>query len=420
MTQWIDIEDLRAPVLNDFQIAALAYGETLQIDFSVDGLLDEARDATGLEDFGPMDFRERLEILASEWGEDTGLTGIGRLALRNKLALFTRNRLLLRACWQAHPEILEERIHAPIIVVGLPRSGTTHLLNLMASDTRLQALPLWESYEPLPMPDDRIEEDGVDPRYKRCAAQWEAMQQATPLLAAMHPMNPDHIHEELELMGPNFASYNFEWLSMSPRWRDHYYSHDQTPHYEYCRDVLKTLQHQRGDARRWVLKCPQHLEQLPALEKVFPDATFVVTHRDPVAVIQSSITMLAYGQRINRKQVEPEALATYWTDRIDHLLRACVRDRDNLPPGRTIDVPFHIFMQDDLAMVEKIYKKAGLEMNPAARSQLQTFLDTHPRGKEGQMRYHLKRDFGVDPEELRERFAYYFEKFPARPENKKD
>jgi hypothetical protein len=156
------------------------------------------------------------------------------------------------------------------------------------------------------------------------------------------------------------------------------------------------------------------------LQKVFPDATFAVTHRDPVAVIQSSITMLAYGQRINRKQVEPEALAEYWTDRIDHLLRACVRDRDSLPQDRTIDVPFHIFMQDDLAMVEKIYAKAGLEMNHAARNQLQNFIDTHPRGKQGQMRYHLKRDFGVDPQALRERFAYYFEKFPARPENKND
>lgn len=420
MSQVIEVEDLRAPILNDFQKAALAYGETLEIDFSVDGILEEARAATGLKDFGPMDFLERLGVLASEWSEDVGLTGIGRLTLRNKLALFTRNRLLIHDYWQKHPEVLEERITAPIIVVGLPRSGTTHLLNLMAADTRLQALPLWESYEPLPMPEDKIRGEGLDPRYSRCAAQWEAMQQATPLLAAMHPMNPDHIHEELELMGPNFGSYNFEWLSVSPRWRDHYYSQDQTPHYEYCRDVLKILQHQRGAPRRWVLKCPQHLEQLPVLQKVFPDATFAVTHRDPVAVIQSSITMLAYGQRINRKQVEPEALAEYWTDRIDHLLRACVRDRDSLPQDRTIDVPFHIFMQDDLAMVEKIYAKAGLEMNHAARNQLQNFIDTHPRGKQGQMRYHLKRDFGVDPQALRERFAYYFEKFPARPENKND
>ena len=420
LTRIIDIDDLRVPILNDFQKGALAYGETLAIDFSVEGILDEACSATRLDDFGPTDFRERLEILAGEWDGDSGLTGIGRLALRNKLALFARNRLLIQSYFEQHPEVFDEKIEAPIIVVGLPRSGTTHLLNLMAADKRLQALPLWESYEPLPMPDDKTSDSGIDPRYSRCSAQWEAMQQATPLLAAMHPMNPDHIHEELELMGPNFASYNFEWLSMSPRWRDHYYSTDQTPHYEYCRDVLKILQHNRGDRRRWVLKCPQHLEQLPVLQKVFPDATFVVTHRDPVAVIQSSITMLAYGQRINRRQVEPEALAAYWTDRIDHLLRACVRDRDSLPLDRAIDVPFHVFMQDNLTMVEKIYAKAGLELDLEARGQLQSFIDQHPRGKEGRMRYHLQRDFSVDPIALRERFAYYFAKFPAQPETRND
>jgi hypothetical protein len=98
----------------------------------------------------------------------------------------------------------------------------------------------------------------------------------------MHPMNPDHIHEELELMGPDFASYNFEWLCQCPRWRDHYYASDQTPHYEYMKTVLKILTWQDGDDgsnTRWVLKCPQHPEQLTVLHKVFPDATIAVTHR---------------------------------------------------------------------------------------------------------------------------------------------
>ena len=110
----------------------------------------------------------------------------------------------------------------------------------------------------------------------------EMMQQTLPNIAAMHPMNPNHIHEELELMGPDFASYNFEWLCQCPRWRDHYYASDQTPHYEYMKTVLKILTWQDGDDgsnTRWVLKCPQHPEQLTVLHKVFPDATIAVTHR---------------------------------------------------------------------------------------------------------------------------------------------
>ena len=210
--------------------------------------------------------------------------------------------------------------------------------------------------------------DGVDPRYARCAAQWETMQRMAPLLAAMHPMNPDHIHEELELMGPDFASYNFEWLTYSPRWRDHYYATDQTPHYEYMKTVLKILTWQDGDRHggntRWVLKCPQHLEQLPVLKRVFPDATLAITHRDPVASIQSAATMLAYGRRMTRTRVDPKATLDYWSERIARLLEACVRDRAVWPEAQSIDVPFHEFMADDLGMVKAHLPQGGHAPNP--------------------------------------------------------
>jgi hypothetical protein len=223
-------------------------------------------------------------------------------------------------------------------------------------------------------------------------------------------------------MGPDFASYNYEWLCVSPRWRDHYYATDQTPHYEYMKTVLKILTWQDGDTTgentRWVLKCPQHLEQLPVLHKVFPDATIAVTHRDPVSVVQSAATMLAYGQRISRKRVDLPGLINYWSDRVVHLLQACVSDRDKLPEAQSIDVPFHEFMADDLAMVEKIYARANLAMTPAARLELQSYIDDHPRGKHGSVVYNLREDFGVEPADLRARFDFYFKRFPVQVEVK--
>ncbi len=418
----IRIDDLADPVLTAEQKAALAYGETLALDFSRESVLTEARERTGLSDFGSDDFHERLDLLLDEWGSDTGLTGIGRLTVRSKLVTFASSRLLIRDVLAKHPEIHDIELRRPIVVAGLPRSGTTHLLNLMAADTRLRSLPLWESYEPVALPGEEPEPpsarpiDTELPRYRRAADAWAAMQMTAPLLAAMHPMSPEHIHEELELMGPDFASYNFEWLSVSPRWRDHYYSQDQTPHYEYMRDVLKILQWLDGRDRRWVLKCPQHLEQLGVLRAVFPDATLAVTHRDPVAVIQSAVTMLAYGQRINRRRVETGALIEYWSDRIEHLLRACVRDRALWPETASIDVPFTEFMADDVAMVRRIYERADFEMTPTARGEIGAFMQAHPRGKEGRVIYDLAGDFGVEPTALRERFSFYFERFPVRSE----
>jgi len=410
----IDIDDLLQPRLNEAQIAAIAYGDATPVEFTETAILDAARAKTGLSDFGPDDFRERLNMLLDEWNADTGLSNIHRITLWGYVTRYAANRLLIQDILKRHPEIHDEVIDRPIIVAGLPRSGTTHLVNLIAADKRLRSLPLWESYEPLRLPGEAMLPDGADPRWQRCADAWTGMKATVPLLASMHPMEPDHIHEELELMGPDFASYNFEWISIIPKWRDHYYATDQTPHYEYMKTVLKILQWIRGP-KRWVLKCPQHLEQLPVLRKVFPDATVAITHRDPVAVIQSAVTMIVYGQRLYRKKVEAKRIVDYWIDRVEHLLRACVADRAVWPAAQSVDVPFNEFMADDIAMVEKIYAKAGLPMTDAARAQIQAFLKNHPRGKEGQVVYHLERDFGVSPNALRERFKFYFDAFDFLP-----
>ena len=414
------IDDLATPRLTEQQRAALDYCATLTVELTPKSILAEARAVSGLEDAGPADALDRLALLCDEWNSDGELTNLGRLSLRNKLVQHATSRLLLHDLLAAHPEIHDIEIRRPIIVAGLPRSGTTHLLNLMAADSRLRSLPLWESYEPVPRPAEIVEPGEVDPRYTRCEQQWQMMQGMSPLLAAMHPMNPDHIHEELELMGPDFASYNYEWLSVSPRWRDHYYNTDQTPHYEYMKTVLKVLTWQDGDLTgantRWVLKCPQHLEQLPVLQQVFPDAFVVVTHRDPVSVIQSAMTMLAYGQRTSRTRVDLPAILDYWSDRVEHLLRACVDDRSKLPSGQSLDILFHAFMADDLGTVEAIYQQAGLTMTDAAQQQLQQYLRDNPRGKHGQVVYRLEQDFGIAPAALRERFRFYLDQFPVRVE----
>jgi hypothetical protein len=413
--QKIRIEDLREPALTPAQRAALAFGEKTPVSLTPDSVLAAAVERTGQSDFGADDFRERLALWLSEMDEDPERTAIGRASMWNDAVRCAANRLRIRALLKQHPEIHGVRIERPIIVVGLPRSGTTHLVNLIAADARLRSLPLWESQEPAPDPREAPGPDGADPRYVRSARGWEMMRANVPLLAAMHPMSPDHIHEELELMLPDFSSYNQEWIARAPRWRDYYLAHDQTPHYAYLKTVLQILQWRRP-RERWVLKSPQHLEQLGPLLTTFPDATVVVTHRDPVSVVQSAATMLAYGARMNYRTPKPEWYLDYWTDRIRRLLEASVRDRALLPAGRTIDVLFHEFMADDLATVERIYEVAGLAMTDAARAQIAAYLRDHPRGKEGQVVYDLRRDFGADPAAVREPFGFYFERFPVKVE----
>jgi hypothetical protein len=405
----IRITDLAQPELTDMQKAGLAFGDTLELDLSVAAVLDAAVEETGLHDFGPDDFHERLALWLQELGDDPEVTNLLRFVVFENCVRYASNRLRMHDLLTRHPEIHDEEIRAPIIVVGLPRSGTTHLVNLIAADGRLRSMPLWEGQAPVP--EDNPTRGPDDPRYIRCQQRWEAMQTASPPVAAMHPMNPDHVHEELELMLPDFSSYTQEWTARVPRWRDYYLAHDQRPHYEYMLAGLKILQWvSRRD--RWVLKCPQHLEQMGPLVETFPDATFVVTHRDPVAVVQSAATMTCYAARMGYRSTDPEWYLDYWSDRVERLLSASVRDRHLLPEDRTIDVLFHDFMADDVAMVEQIYQVAGLPMTDVARREIQGHLAGHRRGEHGRVVYDLRQDFGAEPAHVRQAFDFYIERFP--------
>ena len=411
----IRIADLARPVLTDAQRAALDGAARVRVSLTEDAVLAAARRQTGLAGFGPDDFRPRLRVWLEAANEDAELSPIGRLAVFGSCVRYLANRQRLEDLVRRRPEILDVELPRPIVVAGLPRSGTTHLLNLMAADARLRSLPYWESLEPIPAPGDGPGRDGRDPRWVRCRATYEAQAARLPLLRAMHDMTPEHVHEEIELGELDFATYQLEWLAHVPRWRDFYLSLDQRPHYAYMRKALQALTWLRGPAR-WVLKSPQHLEQLVPLLATFPDATVALTHRDPVAVIQSAITMQAYGNRLRRTRVDCAGLARYWIDRVERLLRACVRDRDRLPAAQSVDVPFHEFMADDVGMVARIYERAGLPLDDAARAALDAFMADNPRGKHGQVVYDLRGDFGVDPAEVRRRFAFYFERFPVRVE----
>jgi hypothetical protein len=411
----IRIPDLANPVLTPAQAAAVKYAESQPVRFDVETILAAARAKTGLHDFGKDDFRARLAVQCQSIDEDAELNALGRLGIFANLLRYAENRLRFEDLLRRHPEILETPIERPIIVAGMPRTGTTHLLNLIGADTRLRSLPYWESMEPIPTPGEGPGRDGRDPRWHRCNASYQQMVANMPLIVAMHDMPPEHIHEEIELEELDFASYLLEWLCRPKRWRDAYLALDQRPHYAYMKRVLQALTCMRGP-RRWVLKSPQHLEHLPALLDTFPDATIVITHRDPVSVFRSAITMAAYGDRMRRTRVDVAATADYWLDRVEKLLSACLRDRDQLPAAQAIDVRFHEFMADDIGTVGRIYEQARLPMTPAARAALDAFMAANPRGKHGQVIYDLKGDFGLGPSEVRARFGDYVERFGVRAE----
>lgn len=411
----LDIDDLTRPKLDAVQRGILDQVAGMSIDLDPAALIAEAVAKTGLQDFGPGDFLPRLDAYAGAVDADTGNTNLNRLILHNRIVRLLSQRLLLTDLLRRYPEIHEIQIKRPIIVVGLPRSGTTHLVNLIAADTRRRALPYWESQEPFPMRGEGPDVDGVDPRFARSVAEHESARMMTPLLQAMHDRFPQAIEEEVELLDLDFASYVLEWHARVPQWRDFYLGLDQDEHYSYLRTALQALTFLRGP-RQWVLKSPQHCEQLGPLMRTFPDATVAFTHRDPVAVIQSAVTMLAYGDRIRRTAIEPEGLVEYWIDRVERLLRSCVRDRELVGPDQSIDIAFHRLSANEMSILETLYAYNGTELSPEARGAFRGYLEDNPRGKHGRLRYDLRGHFGQSPEEVRSRFGFYFDRFDVREE----
>ncbi len=366
-----------------------------------------------LDDTGGFGDRLTAHVAAIE--ADDGLRELTRSTLRQRVVRLLRNRLSLTELVKRYPEIESIPIEKPFIVVGMPRSGTTHLVNLIAVDQRRRSLPYWESQDPIPARGQGPDIFGLDPRYTRAKAEHDALMASAPVVAAMHDRFPEAIEEEVELLDLDLAAYVLEWHARVADWRDFYLALDQTRHYAYLKKVLQALTFLRGP-QTWILKSPQHCEQLGPLMATFPDATVAFTHRDPVAVVQSAITMMAYSDRLRRTSIDPGWLLDYWTDRVHRLLSACVRDRDLVPAERSIDINFHQLNGNEMPLLDELYRRAGVEVTPKVRKRFQHYLDRNPRGKHGRIRYDLQRHFGVSADELRGRFGFYFDRFDVRPE----
>jgi hypothetical protein len=408
----IHIEDLASPRL-PFALRALnrvggpIASRLLSLD--PDDLLAAASARTDLNDYGDPSFREPLGVLLEAFERDADLSVLGRIASRGLVLQLLANRLRIEDLFRRHPEIEAERVERPIIIAGLPRTGTTHLHNLVSQDPSLRSLPYWESLEPVPNP-----REAPDGRIARCEKGLAMVHRVMPLFPLMHEMTSDARHEEIQLLAIEFSTMLFESSYFVPSYAAWYKRSDQRPAYRYLRRCLQALQWLQGP-RRWVLKSPQHLEQQRALIEIFPDATFVQTHRDPVRITASLCTMIAYGSRMNARRVDPVAIGRYWAARTEDLLRGSIEGRAALPPAQVIDVHFKQFMKDDVATAERVLEFASHPVTDAARAAIRAFMDANPRGKHGTIEYRLE-DVGLDEAERRAALRFYSDHFGVEEE----
>ncbi|HPG24544.1 MAG: sulfotransferase [Spirochaetaceae bacterium] len=415
MADTIRIRDLRHPEHADAAKAAFAAIEQLPFDFSTKGIIEAARAESDVPLFEDEELFGRLAEYVEAVLADPDYNRMGLFGTWSSLKRYLIQRSRLEALYAEHPEIDEIEIDRPLIIAGLPRSGTTHLLNLIGTDDRLRALRRWESLEPIPTRAARLGEV-PDDRIANGQTMLDQQDLLIPLMTNMYDVPNDGIHEEVELQNLCLSSLLMAAGLPVTGWMHDYFARDQRPHYAFLKRALKALQF-LAPKERWVLKSPQHLAWLPALVETFPDATFVVTHRDPVAVFASWVTMTCYAARLSRRTpIDLENVVEHAKLLQKGLLDGVARDHAVLPSDRVEHVYFHEFMSDDVGTLERIYARADLEMTPRARQAIRRYIDEHPRGRHGRIVYDLAADFGIDWDGVYPDFQAYLDVFPVERE----
>ena len=378
--------------------------------FDADQLLETASDRSGLTDYGEPTFRTGLDTLLEYIGSEGALSEIGAAITPDILVGYLTNRLSIVDWHAKHPEAATTDLGELVFMIGMGRTGTTILQDLLAQDPEARAPRTWEVDLPVPPPEEATYE--TDPRIAEIEAQMEVAHQARPEMQAMHPTGATLAQECVRITGGEFASVIF-----GSQYRVPSYLHwvtdeaDMAPTYRYHHRFLQVLgaKYQR---ERWVLKSGAHLWALPALVGEYPDARFIQTHRDPVKIVASLSSLFAYLGDIFSDEVTVQDTARTWAELILSGLDRSVDARESglIAPGRIVDVQFSAFMADPWVTIRGIYEQWDVELTPEVEGRMKGFLDDHGQEKHGKHLYAFA-DTGLDEGEIRERAKRYTDYF---------
>ncbi len=384
--------------------------------FTVQSLIAEAGARTGgLEDFGPGPFLEPLALFVDSLERDARLNPVGQYIARERALAHIVNRLSYVNDRKLYPGIAQQKIVKPVFIIGLGRTGSTILHDILAQDPANRAPLTWEVTFPSPPP--KTATFLTDPRIAQCEAGFPPMDERREKFKAMHPMGAQLSQECVVMMGDAMCTPLFhnqfrvteyqDWVDRAGDWAHVYDFHH------------RQLQHlQSGHAAdRWVLKTGAHMWGLEHLLRTYPDARIVFTHRDPVKSLTSYASLTALVRSMGSDQVDRFEVAEDWNPRLKRALEhaIAVRSARAYPQAVFYDMKFSEFIRDQFAVVERIYEAFGLPMTEEAAAKMKWFIADNPQGKHGIHRYSPE-EYGIKPEVVRRDFRPYIERFDLPPE----
>ena len=384
--------------------------------FVVEDLVVAAQErAGGLDDFGSGPFLDPLGRFVDSLNDDARLNDIGRFMAEDRILLHTANRLHYVEDRKQFQDIADVAIERPVFIIGLPRTGTTILHDILAQDPANRAPLTWEVMFPSPPP--TTVDAATDPRIEACQATIPSGEWYEENFKAMHPMGALLSQECVVLMGESMCTALFHNQFRVPAYQDWVDNDaDWAPVYEFHRRQLQHLAWRKpGD--RWVLKTGAHLWGLEHLLDTYPDARIVFTHRDPVKSVTSFASLTSLVRSLGSDDVDRWEIAKDWTSRLQSKVHhaLAVRTAREYPDAIFYDMFFDDFVTDQFREIAKIYAAFDLPMSDPGADAMRAYIADHPKGKDGIHRYSPE-EYGVDPVVVRREFAPYIDHFDLKPE----
>jgi hypothetical protein len=385
--------------------ANLADGGRTLVPLDPDRMLADARQATGLDDFGDDWFQEPYRAFVKALEEEARLTLLGRVLARSEIARCLEGRLRIEDLLARHPEIEAQPVAPVHVVTGLGRSGTSLLHELFTLDPDNRVPMLWEMMYPVPPPEAASFE--TDERIRRADLEIRIMDEIVPAMRTIHELGGDQPNECIFLFAFAFASDMWVGRFHVPSYAVWLGTHDLRPAYAYHARLLKLLQW-RHPKPRWVLKAPSHLSRLRLLFDTYPDARVVITHRDPLRVLASFANVFASLKLMGRDGSDYAADASQLAFGSAHLCQRLTAERKagKLPEGRIADLRYADLMADPVAAVRSVYERWGLPFGDALARRIRAHLEARPKDRHGAHEYAFA-DTGLDLAKERLRYAEY-------------
>ena len=376
------------------------------VELRPDDFVAAATEQTGLSDFGSDSYREGLDLFCSSAQDEAELNDIGAMVVPGAVVGALANRLRVVDWAKQHPEVADEQIEAPWMVIGLFRAGTTLVTYLLEKDEALRPLLRWEANESTP---PSTGDHRNDPRVEGMRFAAEMLDSINPRIKVVQSEEADGPTECISLLNQDFKSLTWEALANVPAYGQWLRSVDHRSAYEYHKLALQVLQ-SGGVRGRWSLKSPHHAMRLDALHAVYPDARLVLMHRDPVVLCASVCSLITTLTGTFSSADHLPYIARHWTQMLEDSINGVNAFRAANPDVVIHDVHYADLARDPIATMSSIYNAFGDELAGQAHDAMTAHVESHPKGRFGHHGYNLA-EFGLNGNELRERFAGYIDDY---------